>query len=431
MLLALMFFFIFGWKVTPAIDVVAIVSLLLCVLVVLESTWRLTKLELQIVLVLGVLSTYSILIVIIHGAADSQIALRGLRALLNFAGGMALVRLYFIVNRDRASDLVVRHLFLCFVVHAGIIVAMFVNADLRLAVYNQLDTLAYINNTASVELGLRNSGLTYGLSQTSVLQVTGLLLIPALLTSIGERFRARLCVWVGAAAIIVSLFLTGRSGLVVGAFVVPVAFLLSARIGDRKGGRVLTTALFLLLCVGAVIIVYRMRPEVFPEQIIGALVRAEEAATFFLMFGDTPTTQFVSQMYFLPDTWQEFLFGTSNLGRGSLAYVESDVGYVRLIFAIGVIGMTLTVAPYLMAVAAGVRSIALRWHDRVATAIVLSLIATLVLNFKELAILTRNQWSVQAILISLLAVQNLQSVRRVSGATSGPRNPALGAIGAK
>lgn len=117
--------------------------------------------------------------------------------------------------------------------------------------------------------------------------------------------------------------------------------------------------------------------------------------------GQSRTTESLQGMYFLPDDAQTLLFGSSNLGRGDMRYIPSDVGYIKLIFAVGLIGVALNVIPYVIGLA-----LAARWYrssptTHLAVATILCLVSGLLLNGKELALLTRNQWSIQSLLIGV------------------------------
>jgi hypothetical protein len=273
-------------------------------------------------------------------------------------------------------------------------------------VYDALDTFSYINVTASVELGLRNPGLTYGLSQTSVLHLSGLFLFPALLRFHQRNGAYSFALSIGVLFVLLSIFLIGRTGIVLGVVLVPVMLLLhvvAAKGSDKRGS--LLVVMFIATCCLSLYVVYSSFSHILPERLVQSIQRAEEAVLFFQAIGETPTTQYLAEMYFLPESWHEGLFGTSSLGRGPLAYLESDVGYVKLIFASGLIGVCLAVLPYLLGVRLAVDSINRSLLAPIAIALLLSLLATLMLNFKELALLTRNQWSVQAILFSVIAFE--------------------------
>ena len=129
----------------------------------------------------------------------------------------------------------------------------------------------------------------------------------------------------------------------------------------------------------------------------------------------------VQKMYLLPTDVSTLLIGEGTLGRDAFQYLASDVGYVRILFAAGLLGSTLLLAPF-----AGAILIALRaWSPdrRLAATTLVTLLATLLLHMKEIALLTRNQWSVQAILICccLAAADEWSRARRETSAPAGAR----------
>ena len=93
-LVATAFVFIFGWKVTAALDLILVASLMLSVWVFVLSDLRLAPAELRIAACLIALSAYSVAVAIAFGGVDVQTALRSLRAVINFLGAAALVRIY-------------------------------------------------------------------------------------------------------------------------------------------------------------------------------------------------------------------------------------------------------------------------------------------------------------------------------------------------
>lgn len=400
------FLFVFGWKITDALDIILIVSAGLAVWAFVFFRESLSELDVKILMALLLLSVYSTSIVVFFGAADTQVSLRAIRAMINYIGAAALVRLFVIYFRATAASIICVYLYGAIAVHAVVICLMFFSPALRSAIYNLTSAFNYVNQNAPILLGLRIPGLTYGLASTSVVQMMGLVLLPVALKAKDDHLVSRIGLWLAALPIVVSLFLTGRTGLLFAVFAVPAAFIIAGRLGrSASAGNAVTRVLIAASMVAVLAAVVASDKFGVMERFSYNLSRATEVLDFFSERGSTDTTQRLGAMYFLPNEVGTLLFGSSNLGRGALGYIESDVGYVKLVFSIGLLGLTLTMLPYLMGLGACIRN----WRDSIARDVVfvtiICLVVGMVLNLKELSLLTRNQWSIQALLIGACMIR--------------------------
>ncbi|TWT27773.1 hypothetical protein [Planomicrobium sp. CPCC 101110] len=398
MLFFITFLFIFGWKITDSLDIIFLIS---CVtsfitLIILRPTFP--KLIAIIISLLLVISLYSGVIVILHGAADEQIFLRSVRSMINFIGGFSIAYLYVRKFGEKFSFQISHHIFLSIGLHAVIILLMYLNDTLRNLVYELASTMNVVNDTTPIALGYRIPGLTYGLSTTSVVQMVGLLLLPYLLQHVNKSVWKPVYLF-SAVLIVISIFLTGRTGLLFLVILFPLAMLF----GNSKKERMnIVRSAFSFLKIGVVgALLYfsfsfliKFLPAYFQEYTIA---KAGEVTQFFTNSGNTETTVAIKSMYFLPTDALTFMFGSSNSGRGDLGYIPSDVGFILLIFSIGIIGLIIMLSVYLLSM-----NIALKTYfldKKIAVVTLLVLLSSLMLNFKEVALFTRNQWSIQSLLI--------------------------------
>lgn len=99
----------------------------------------------------------------------------------------------------------------------------------------------------------------------------------------------------------------------------------------------------------------------------------------------TTTTDVVfGKMYFFPDDTSHMLFGNSNLGRlSNFERIASDVGYIRMIFGFGLIGMILLYLPYFFLLFFTLK----RLKSISSKIILISVSILLVVNSKELHLL--------------------------------------------
>lgn len=419
------FLFVFGWKITPAADLILLVSAVLSFVAFVMLDAPLDRRLLGLIWPMAALAAIALLHAALQGGSDSQLALRSIRTVVNTLGGAALCMLYARCFGERWIARLCAHLFWCIVAHALLVVLMYVVPSLRNAIYAMADTARYVNDSASFKLGFRVPGLTYGLSQTSVLHFFGVLLA-ALAWRDTRSVVMRTAILAGTLLVLFSMFLIGRSGLFIGLLVLMPA-VVAMRLGAvRKVRRPWRRgrALVPLFVIGAVVaagatVAIRQLPEHFLSY---NLVRAGEVLLAFTDPGESGTVRAVQAMYILPrDPWT-LLVGEGGMGRDAFQYVSSDVGYVRVLWASGLLGSLLLLAPF---VAGLCFAVAARHADRLLCVVTCTMLtATLLLHFKEIAVLTRNQWSVQALLICCALAMTHRVVRPTRRAGVGEMCPA-------
>jgi hypothetical protein len=139
-------------------------------------------------------------------------------------------------------------------------------------------------------------------------------------------------------------------------------------------------------------------PKLLPEKFSYNLSRATAILDLIDDPLRSPTFLAVRDMYILPERDMALAFGTGNLGRSEIRYIPSDAGVILIIYAVGLVGLGLMLLPFII-------GLPYMWRLRRADAYLalagLSILASsLVFNLKELALLTRNMWSLQVILLA-------------------------------
>jgi hypothetical protein len=395
-LFAITFLFVFGWKITALADLILIVSVLVSVTAYMlwdrDIDRRILALSWPMLALAGVALVHTAL----SDQADTQLAERSLRAAINTLGAAALCTLYAREETVTWRHTIMRHVFWSIAAHGALVIAMYLVPPLRTTVYAMTHTAQYINDTSSFKMGLRIPGLTYGLSQTSVLHLFGVLMAPLIAASTrGNIMRAL----IGLASLVIagSTLLVGRTGLFLGVLLIPAVLVLGRAhtVGPRRIGHVALPAAIIAGCAAAAIgLILQRLPEQF---VLYNLAHAGEVLVAFTSPGESGTVRAVQAMYLMPTDVTSLLVGEGTLGRDAFQYLASDVGYVRILFAAGLLGSMLLLAPFVGAIVIAFRA----WGPdrRLAATTLVCLLATLLLHMKEVALLTRNQWSVQAILI--------------------------------
>ncbi|OGK08624.1 MAG: hypothetical protein A2W80_03895 [Candidatus Riflebacteria bacterium GWC2_50_8] len=401
------FLFIFGWKISLLADVILLVSAGLITMSFVHGYFYADRNTLKIVACLGLLSIYSLSVVLINGLLDTQIAMRSIRALLNFLGALALLNIYYQRSKNGFAENIIRDIYLALTTHAALMIAMYLNSGLRLAIYRITDAESYVNLSSPFLEGFRISGLTYGLSQTSVLQMLGLLILPLTLRA-GKSFFGKLLLLAGAPLLVVSILISGRSGLMLAIAFMPICVisLIWERAAGCSPGQCLSGVLKGTAVIAAIALMLSLISSKMPDKFAEySLQQAREILDTVQLQGTT--VENISGMIILPESWPEFLFGSSNLGRGDLEYIPSDIGWIKTIFAVGLIGTLLTLFPYLLAFRVAFQFF--RSDHYLATVSFLIFLSALLLNFKELALLTRNQWSIHSLLLCMLCLKLQQN----------------------
>lgn len=411
---SLTFLFVFGWKVTPILDLIAILSFALFLIVFGVFRTPIPRQTFSIALLLAGVVLYSCIAVILGGAADPQIGLRSIRSMVNFLGAAALAKLYLdAYGREDLLQAVFVHVYIVLSVHALLIVLMYIFASLRDAVYSLVNSHDYVNLNTPFLLGLRVPGLTYGLSVTSTLQMFGLLLASSIFPLVRGRGLLITLFWVSILLLLLSVLLTGRSGLLLALILLPLQWMIVRlrSVGASRPKKLAKNyAPFLLVLITVAAIGFSLKDSALASRFGYNIRTAREVAEVIRTGGDTYAIVNLGGMYFLPDDPSVLLFGSGGLGRGALGNIESDIGYVLLIYASGIVGLLILMVPLLYALLAV-------WYSdqspiKLRVAICMILLATFILNFKTLTLMTRNLWSVQALLIAAIFLQSAGHMRQ-------------------
>lgn len=111
------------------------------------------------------------------------------------------------------------------------------------------------------------------------------------------------------------------------------------------------------------------------------------------------TTNELQGMYFLPQDLEILLFGSANFGRTKqLEYIPSDVGYVLIIFGVGVVGLILFLMPIIYMLYISIKN----YRNIYSKMLFFILFNLILMNIKELFTLsTRGYSTIVFILIQL------------------------------
>lgn len=229
-------------------------------------------------------------------------------------------------------------------------------------------------------------------------------------------------------AMVLAIFLLARSGIVLLVAGVCINFALGLmRAWYAKDSSSLHVSgsdlAFPLLVTCGVVTLFLMLPE-------EARQWAFEFVTEDFQFSTPRSAERIAQdMYFAPKSLQDLVFGTGAFGRSlDGPYIESDVGYVRVLFAVGIMGSVTFWLPLVGLFCAAVLRFA---RDGSIEARLTAIFAGLciIANFKELFFFSRVGGVILLIMLLLYSRRSLPSDRaETKGLQASNRlNPAVGA----
>lgn len=401
-----LFVIVYGFKILFVFDLIPLLSLLLILALILLPLKMPIRPFLVPVVLLCALLIYSIFISIVNLEVDLHMIARLIRVIINLIGCMVLGSLYLKYYGESAIKMLLCHLFWVIALHSLLMLAMFLIPVLREFIYDITDARNIVNRVTPFVLGYRISGLTYGLSNTSVLQAAGLLFVNYAFLQFD--FFKKVIAFLAFILVFLSVFISGRSGLLMILIAVSILFLYSFFSFFKKllMGRV-TNKSIMVVIIGSLL--YWMLHVVFSaatssfefDALDYTAVHAGEVLTAITNPEESRTVRALGNMYFLPDSQSIFYFGAATLDREILG-IKTDVGWIRTWFSLGIIGVVFHIIIIFSILLASAKSQRL---DRQAVYILYFLVLfSVVMHFKENFIFSRNYWSITVLLAYVLAV---------------------------
>ncbi|WP_147270087.1 hypothetical protein, partial [Vibrio harveyi] len=257
---------------------------------------------------------------------DLSLINRAIRLPISILGGACLAYLFRKKSMSTLNSLVV--ISLSIAVNAMFAILMFLSPDIRDLVYSITGATKILNYTTTIAAGIRNPGLTYGLSQTSIFQSIGVMIALIALTKFNTTKSQKIILISTIFLNVLSCFFIGRSGLLLSAILLLV-------FGFSSFKRMIATSVIALLMCGVYVLGVSDSSK---ESVKIQIERAEEIID--IMSGkETTTTENMAHMYVLPENYFSLAFGGQGMGRSDNYYLDSDVGYARIIFAVGIYGV--------------------------------------------------------------------------------------------
>lgn len=288
-----------------------------------------------------------------NGKFDMDMQVNYLNAFLVMFGAFGLSLI--LAQRFNAGSalFLVKSIYYAGVAHAIIMIVAFFLPLAREVIYS----FVVLGDTGQefIENLYRAPGLTTGGGDSlSVIQSTALVFGIYHLVTLRNRVSslALLLHLAFFILLVISVLLSARTGVVI--FVLGLGLLGSMHFGlmlrDGKFSRATLVKLGLLLGIFSLSLP-ALYVWVMNSEYSRLAMRAFELYINFAEYGQlgTSSTEQLKNMYFLPDSEKHFLFGDGNFGRDtSLGIIPSDVGYVRVWFGGGIVGLVVFYMPIVL-----------------------------------------------------------------------------------
>ena len=370
--------------------------------------------ELRLFCLLYGLMIYFLIVSVLGAVGDLSMVIMCVYGAIMYAAALVLVDLYRAVFGARYVEAALKCLFLVGLVHSMVQIAVLVNEPIANAIYGIVvlsDDSAIHINQGYRSPGLFSSGAAILGTFNALVLTIGLVIF---LRTPSRTSWARLLLLALAAIVqLAAIAISGRTGFV--ALAVCVLVVLGYKLLRDPGTR-LGSNLARLSLVSAVLL--GIAALQFGVEEIDQNLRWSFEFVYSLLEGQglktESTTVLFGQMFFLPEGLGHVLFGTANFGRSpGLSYIDSDAGYVLMIFGGGFVGTALAMSVFGYVLA---EALASRRHD-VAMLLVAFVATILVINTKDFYFL-QNSGVTQIILICLAL---LVSKHKTSPTASKPR----------
>jgi hypothetical protein len=374
------------------------------------SGWKNTTSEIkQPILAIALLALYVTFLSIGYDQFIYVPVLRVLRAAIMLYGCWCLVDRIYKHWGEEGDRLLITALYVGVVAHGVLMFLQFVNPTLR----EMITRWTFASEGVDVNLRTRMPGLaTGGGAQLSVFMSIGFLLFPYCYV-VARGWTNKLFLAFGFAITAIAVVLSGRSGVYSALFLFPLMIALVGRFQYQAGGIVKYIMQF--LSIGGIIFVASIAIYLLDNALRNTAAGEDYSDYAFQRNLDmllNPDEGFVRNTtveelwnyhIMIPDDLRTLLFGDlinmdHSQGAGGVVTrkVDSDIGYVRLLFGYGLFGSFFHYGIYIYMIAKlwGIR----RRNFLVSEIAIFIFSVMLIFNAKEVFVFTRTGWPICSLL---------------------------------
>ncbi|MCT2134613.1 hypothetical protein M3E13_01680 [Oceanobacillus kimchii] len=409
----LLFCFIFGPRF-KLLDILLITSVFLCIsglfIIILKRNIKKEIIIFSIIVFSSLF--YTLIITSVYNFQDLTTIELIIKNLLYLYSAYFIVCIYKYIYKGNSDVNLNYHIFIIGVINAGFSILVFLSDGFR---EQMLQILNYTNEDRRIvgdrSFDMSMGGNAIGSIVFSIIFIQGLYL---------KKKKDSIIINVGLMLIFIATLFTARTGLMIiilSIIIYWVSFILSGKkLFSINVKKFIITILTLIIVVIFIFLFNSQASESTSQQLEQELIPwAFELYYSYMENGElnTNSTDIIfNRMYFLPETTKDLIFGTSNMGRSTnLSYIPSDVGYVRLIFAVGIIGLVLIILPYIYMFYIGITD---RHKNISSRMLIITLLVVFISNFKELVFLPRGGASILFIFFIASFLINQDKVQKQS-----------------
>ena len=373
------------------VDTTVFASLALLIIVFLKDNIVINSRYVLIILMIGFIAIYSIFISYAYKFTDTYVILRSIRCLIS-----SVCLGIFLNNYPQKSGFILKVILNVIAIHSIIIVLQIIFPQLQASMMN-------LTGFDKKIVTLRAFGLSGGYDSAGYLCIVGLIISIYHLIYKGVKLQSILYTYV---FVLAGVF-TGRSVMFI---MVPAVVLLNIYLLIK--GKILYKA-FAVMNFGlgmylAFTFIIPLLVATLPFLVDLNLNAISSNDTNYSQSFSTDSGETLMEMFFLPDSITGVLFGTG------VNPIDSDVGYIKLIFMLGLFGLLITIFVYLYMffilfnIRKVIKSSANRDDMIIYKSLIWIIICLFFFNIKTLYFMSRNFHEITIIcFITLLNVYNL------------------------
>lgn len=374
---------------------------------------RINKLILQLFFLFLLNLTYATIIVALNDFKDTFIFLRNGRILFAYIGYLGIITMIINIYKENSINFLLKTIYFIGVMHSLIMWGMVFNDSFRQLVQR---IVLYEGFGEGLEFldRLRVSGLTArGGDTLSLTQGAEAILFPFIIKN--EKGIKKLLYYISFLFLFSSTFLSARVGFVLTISIFFLYFIIN-KIEKRtiKIKSVLNFINYFIILLLIIIFIYM----IIPSDVKDLLFKNYNSPIYRLMepirnfrenskFSTKSTEALFTEHIFIPNNYITFIFGNSNMGRGdNFEYIPSDIGYIRMLYAIGIVGSFIFYFSYFWAY---IYILRLNVDFKYKILIFLLSIYILIGHFKVMYASSQNIFAIYIFIIAIVSLSNKYS----------------------
>lgn len=414
----ILFLFVIGFKLKTTIisfDFVNITTLILIIYLILFKNKFFRKLNIHVfnmIMLSCIIAFITILSIAINGFISFELISIVVKLLLFTIASYSLVLIYMSRDKKNYKINILYDLYLAISIHSIIIILMYISPIFREFIYSYSDIsdLEKLKHNGAT----RVAGLTGGGGAlSSLLQATGLILFFYIKKIKVFKKRKLFLFYTYNLFTLISIVIVGRTGLFL--FLIVLPFIIYSLYGINFFRRILRIfnvkrfiIIIVILCIGIILINYQSGNIV--EKFIDQSLSRATNLSYGFTGKKTNAITILLEMLYIPDlTNYQYIIGTSTTGRTKELWLNSDIGYVRMFFAYGIMFL-IVLTPYFYIL---LESLKVN-KDIYAKLLLLFTILILIVNIKELMFFGRHLFVINLILFFVAVFKNQKNLSKVN-----------------